>query len=107
MKGNVFTMACFAAQYGHLELVKWLCGEGGFALDERVMREAASSGNLELVQWLRGEGCQWDWRTCWRAVRHGHDEVLRWVRQNGCPWAAATRIRAAAELGYTDDRGKL
>ena len=105
--GRGFDMAYFAARYGHLELVKWLCGEGGFAMDERVMEGAACSGNLELVQWLRGEGCPWDNGTCKWAVNKGHVEVLRWARENGCPWGAATRDRAAAELGYTDDFGNL
>ena len=101
------TMAHAAAPYGHLELVKWLCGEGGFAMDKRVMMEAAGSGNLELVQWLRGEGCPWDLYTCNWAVYQGHAEVLRWARENGCPWDAETRDEAAAELGYTDDFGNL
>ena len=100
-------MAHAAARYGHLELVKWLCGEKGFAMDEDVMAEAARSGNLELAQFLRGEGCPWDWWTCYRAVDQGHVEVLRWARENGCQWGAATRDRAAAELGYTDDLGNL
>ena len=107
-EGNGVTMAqCAAAQYGHTELVKWLCGEGGFAMDEKVMRVAASSGNLELVRWLRGEGCEWDIYTCHYAVDYGHVEVLRWVRENGCEWGAATRDKAAEELGYTDDFGNL
>ena len=101
------TMAMAAARYGHAELVKWLCGEGGFAMDWCVMREAARSGNLELVRWLRGEGCSWSWTTCYWAVERGHVEVLRWVRENGCPWVAETRDKAAAELGYTDDFGNL
>ena len=29
-----YTMAQAAARYGHFELVKWLCGEGGFAMNE-------------------------------------------------------------------------
>ena len=95
-------MAKVAARYGQAELVKWLCGEGGFAVDEYVMRYAASSGNLELVQWLRGEGCPWDHNTGLWAVAKGHVEVLHWARENGCPWTAATRDRAAQELGYTD-----
>ena len=49
-------MAEFAARYGHLVLVKWLCGEGGFAVDKLVVRGAAGSGNLEVVQWLLREG---------------------------------------------------
>ena len=105
--GDGFTMAHTAAWCGHLQLVKWLCGEGGFAMDEGVMEIAAMSGNLELVQWLRGEGCPWDWWTCSQAVNQGHVEVLRWARENGCPWEAPVRDRAAAELGYTDDLGNL
>jgi len=102
-----FTMASEAAWYGSLELVKWLCGEGGFAMDEGVMMEAAGSGNLELVQFLRGEGCPWDHLTCCYAVDYGRVEVLRWARENGCPWTASTRNRAAEKLGYTDDLGNL
>ena len=55
------TMAHVAAEHGHLELVKWLCGEGGFAMDKQVRWKAALNGHLELVQWLRDEGCNWDW----------------------------------------------
>ena len=98
-------MAKVAARFGHRELVKWLCGQGGFAMDVEVIRCAARSGNLELVQWLRGEGCPWDGGTCYWAVMQGHVEVLRWLRENGCEWYACTRGQAAAELGYTDDLG--
>ena len=100
-------MADCAALLGHTEVVKWLCGEGGFAMDEGVMAWAARSGNLELVQWLRGEGCPWDEDTCYWPFNKGHVEVLRWARENGCPWTASTRDEAANELGYTDDLGNL
>ena len=100
-------MAHCAAECGHLELMKWLCGEGGLAMDDWVMKLAASSGNLELVQWLRGEGCPWDSSTCWYAADKGHVEVLRWARENGCPWHATTRDLAAEKLGYADDLGNL
>jgi len=52
-----YTMAHAAARYGQAELVKWLCGEGGFAMDKRVMGWAAWKGNLQVVKWLRAEGC--------------------------------------------------
>ena len=106
-KGNGFSMAEAAAQYGHLVLVRWLIREQGFAMTRTVMASAAWSGNLELVRRLRGEGCEWDIYTCHWAVNKGHVEVLRWVRENGCPWTAATRVRAAAKLGYTDGFGNL
>ena len=103
---KIDTMAMVAARHGHLELVKWLCGEGGFAMDERVMWKAAEGGYLELVQWLRGEGCAWDRWTCLYAVSKGHVEVLRWARENGCEWDAYIRD-GAKDLGYTDDLGNL
>ena len=102
-----FTMATVAAKHGHLELVKWLCGEGGFAMDWTVMYRAAGSGNLELVRWLRAKGCLWNYFTCDQAVVNGHVEVLRWARENGCEWCDETRYHAEEELGYTDDFGNL
>ena len=104
---NGATMASVAASFGHMELVRWVIREQGFAMDEKVMRNAARSGDLELVRWLRGEGCPWDWMTCHYAVEQGHVEVLRWARENGCPWDEEIRDKAAAELGYTDDFGDL
>ena len=100
-------LAQVAATYGHTELVEWLCGEGGFAMDDGVMEYAAIGGNLELVQWLRGAGCRWDWRLCYIAVDRGNVEMLRWARENGAPWDAETWDRAAEKLGYTDDFGNL
>ena len=100
-------MARYAAQYGHTELAKWLCGEGGFAMDEGVMWWAAGSGNLKLMQWLRGEGCPWDHWMCDRAREFGDVEVLRWARANGCPWTFNSRDFAYEDLGYTDDFGNL
>ena len=84
-----------------------VCGEGGFALDEKGMQLAAGSGNVELVKWLRGEGCPWTWTTCNCAVEYSHLEVLRWARENGCPWSAEIRDLAEWKLGYTDDLGNL
>ena len=104
---NGFSMAAAAAQFGHMVLVKWLCGEVGFAMNEGVMAWAAMSGNLELVRWLRGEGCPWNMWTCAHASWRSHLEILRWLRANGCPWNAGTRDLAAAMLGYTDDLGNL
>ena len=93
--GYGFTMAAAAAAHGHQELVRWLCGEGGFAMDQRVMRCAALSGNLELVRWLRGEGCDWNVGTCEFAAAAGRLAVLQWLRANGCPWDAYTCYAAA------------
>ena len=92
-----------AASQGHLDVVRWLVQEQGFAVDEDVMWMAARSGNLRLVQWLRGEGCPWDSWTCTRAVERGHAAVLRWARENGCEWNRWAKDRARRELLYEDD----
>ena len=68
---------------------------------------AAYGGHLEVLQWLRAEGCPRNKLTCHYAVDQGHIEVLRWARENGAMWKAATRDKAAAELGYTDNLGNL
>ena len=73
-------MAEIAAEAGHRELVQWLCGEGGFAMDEDFMTIAAFSGNLELVKWLR---------------------------VNGCPWHAAVRDWVSEKFGYADNLGNV
>ena len=115
------TIAEAAARYGHLELVQWLHGEGGFTIDETprnvpnvravpcridermrfVIAEAARSGNLELVRWLRGKGCKWDDKACALAAERGHIEVLQWLRANDCPWDWST-CNAAAGHGQLD-----
>ena len=106
--GIARTMATAAAEYQHLELVKWLCGEeGGFAINEDLMKQAARRGNRELMQWLWGEGCPWHYMTCFDLVSQGDVELLRWARENGCPWEPETRDQAAEQLGYTDDLGNL
>ena len=89
-------LASAAAGLGHLELVQWLCGEGGFAMDKFLMRSAARSGNLELVQWLHANGCPWNFWTCAMAAHHGYLEVLLWLRASGCPWNAMTCTNAAS-----------
>ena len=100
-RGNDATLASAAAQYGHFELVKWLIQEQGFAMDERVMRNAARGGNLELVRWLRGEGCDWNAWTCEFAASAGRLGVLQWSRTNGCPWNAGT-CQYAAQNGQLE-----
>jgi len=94
-------MARAAARHGHLELIKWLCGEGGFAMDRTVMALSARSGNLELVRWLRGEGCDWSADTCMCAAEAGRTGVLQWLRANGCPWDAET-CKFAAFNGHLE-----
>ena len=90
-----------AAFGGNLELVQWLYGKGSFTLDCEVVHEAAHSGNVELAQWLRGEGGEWRAGFCFSAARSGRLEMLRWARENGCDWNEMT-CAGAAQGGHLE-----
>ena len=86
---NGINMAHTAAYRGHLELVQWLVGVGGFEMDEMLVERAARSGNLELMKWLQAMGCGhsfWTTQTSTMAAQGSALEVLKWLRLNNCPW---------------------
>ena len=117
--GQAFNMVACAAKHGHLELVRWLVRERGFALDVQLMNGATFSGNLELVRWLRRERCPWNGAVLYEAaraanlellqwlcgeqgcemdetvmqwaVRSGNLKVVQWLRGEGCPWDSTDR----------------
>ena len=86
----------FAAQFGHLNVLKW-CRDNGCPWDERTCAAAAENGHLEVLQWCRlpVNACRWDKNTCRCAARNGHLEVLQWCRKHGCPWDNDTCLFAA------------
>ena len=45
---------------------------------------AAENGHLEVLKWARAKGCPWDDNTCAWAALNGHFEVLEWAEANGC-----------------------
>jgi hypothetical protein len=61
---------------------------------------AAEFGHLETLKWARANGCPWNEMTCTRAAEFGHIEVLKWARANGCPWSTSTSKLALAKCGY-------
>ncbi|KAG5175135.1 hypothetical protein JKP88DRAFT_339299 [Tribonema minus] len=85
-----------AAQGGQLEVLQWLCGDGGCAWDERTPSGAAGGGHLALLQWVRANGCPWDEQTCSEAAFGRHLKVLQWARANGCRWNGNACGSAAA-----------
>ena len=94
-----WTMTEAAALHGHLELVKWLCGEG-FAMDKKVLAGAAICGNLNVVQWLiKEQGFLMDKDLMLSAARSGSVELVRWLRGEGCPCDNGTTRFVAAENG--------
>jgi uncharacterized protein YabN with tetrapyrrole methylase and pyrophosphatase domain len=71
-------------------------------LDSLTCAFAAENGHLEVLKWARENGCPWNKDTCMNATREGHLEVLKWARENGCPWDELTLCDAASK-GYFED----
>ena len=74
-----------AAQFGHLEMLKWLV-ENGFKFAADALTEAAKWGHLECVVYLRERGCKMTPTVSNAAVNHANMHVLRWVIENGGKW---------------------
>ena len=74
-----------AAQYGHLEMLKWMM-ENGFKFAVDALTAAAARGHLECVVYLRERGCNMTPTVSKVTVNHLQIHVLRWVIENGCKW---------------------
>jgi hypothetical protein len=74
-----------AAEYGHLELLKWM-GESGFKFPGDAISAAAKEGQLECIRYLRERGCNITPTVSKVSVNRAHIHVLRWAIENGCKW---------------------
>ena len=74
-----------AAQYGHLEMLKWMM-ENGFKFAVDALTAAAARGHLECVVYLRERGCNMTPNVSKAAVNFAQIHVLRWAIENGCKW---------------------
>ena len=77
-----------AAQYGHLELVRWLWAEEGRVPRDEAATAAAAAfgGHTEVLSWLWEQGCEEDEMTCAGAAAGGHLVLLQWLRVIGYEW---------------------
>lgn len=66
----------YAAQYGHLAVLKWLHSIG-YSFDKWTCASAARIGHLDVVKWLHENGCPWDESTCTSATKR-HLDVVKW-----------------------------
>ena len=90
LKDECLTCAA-AARNGDLEELKALRA-ANFPLDVWTCAYAAEYGHLGVLKWLREIDwrewpCRWDEYTCAHAALRGHLEVLKWLRANDCPWS--------------------
>ncbi len=92
------SFSAFAAENGHLEVLKWVRKNGG-EWNYWTCAAAASNGHLETLKWARENGCEWNSITCAHAAQNGHLHILKWARENGCDWDKNT-CAYAAKHGY-------
>ena len=74
-----------AAQFGHLEMLKWMV-ENGFKFAADALTEAAKEGHLECVVYLRERGCKMTPTVSNAVLDRANMHVLRWVIENGGKW---------------------
>jgi len=88
----------YAAEGGHLEVLRWARAHGCLWEELRMLVRAAEGGHLAVLKWLQELGalqdCPWD-HTGNIADCRGHLDVLKWARAHGCPFERWTSNRAA------------
>jgi len=87
----------FAAQYGHLECLKY-AHEDGYGWHPRTTRIAAENGHLECLRYAHENGCEWHPDTTYIAAINGHLECLRYAHGSlgvSCEWHPDTAFMAA------------
>ena len=85
-----------AASQGNLEMVKY-CVANECPIDAFACEYAAENGHLEVLKYLREEvKAPWDWGTATRAAENGHLHILEYLVERkydeydefACQWAA-------------------
>ena len=90
----------WAAYGGHLEVLQWMQGQDPpCPWNSMVCYHAASAGQLEVLRWLRSQGCLWDEEVPCAAAEGGQLKVLKWLIKEGCPLDKVQCRQAAAEGG--------
>jgi hypothetical protein len=60
--------------------------EQGCPWDRKTCAWAAEGGHLEILKWLHKQGCPWNEDACAFAARGDELDILIWLREQGCPW---------------------
>ena len=83
------------AQGGNLPCMLYLRENGLNTVDGRACSFAAQGGHIEVLKFLHKVGCPWDARTTDYAACAGKIETLRYAIENGCPHSRYTVSLAA------------
>ncbi|RLN44135.1 hypothetical protein BBJ28_00010609 [Nothophytophthora sp. Chile5] len=90
-----------AAEFGHLDVVRWLHTNRTEGCTTDAMDMAACNGHMDIVQWLhinRTEGCTE--KALDFAAQHGHLEVVQWLHNNRKTRATQSAMDNAATYGH-------
>jgi hypothetical protein len=90
----------YAADGGHLEMLKWLQNKG-FYMSPYIVRRACTSESRETVAWLLDQGHTWG-NACHEFLNMSYDFMI-WCLDHGCP-ASADGIMQGAGRGRFDPR---
>jgi len=103
----------FAAQHGHLDLVKVFKMEYGAAFDKEAAHQAVMSGQLHVLQFFVEEQCRLTWPNhvflMSIAVKYGRLSLLQWLVQKTIQTNISdqhlpieTMLHVATERGHVD-----
>ena len=98
-------MCKYAAEHGHLEVLKWLRANGA-PWYKSTCDLATEAGHLEVLKFAHENGCPWSEYTCYLAV-HGGGKVLQFLRADGCPWDKEFRRQAEYYVDGDDEMLQL
>jgi hypothetical protein len=91
-----------AASQGNLEMVKY-CVANKCPINMWSCAWAAQNGHLEVLKYLREEAkAPWDWRTAARAAQNGHLHILEYLVERKYDKYNELACRNAAENGHLD-----
>ena len=93
----------FAAENGHLEIVKFLHKNRTEGCTKSAMDRAAMNGHLEIVKFLhnnRTEGCTTDAMDC--AASNGHLETVKWLHENRTEGCSTYAMNWIAQKGHLE-----
>jgi len=101
---RIYEYTCWcAAEFGHLECLKYLREEAKAPWSSSTAAWAAKNGHLHILEYLvERKYDKYDERACWYAAEKGHLDCLKYLRETAkAPWDADA-VRAAHENNHPE-----
>jgi len=98
--GRTCLVSSSAAYGGHLHVLRWALADNGYGWNSTVWRHAAEQGHTHILEYARDYlKCDWPGCLCKYAARGGQLETLKWLRARDVVWGMRT-TKAAARHGH-------